>query len=183
MTFANRGHSMRRLALTCLVIALMPVRSLPQGAFIFANELAPTRIGSADGPLAGPGIYAQFLAGRTVDSLTPIGIPTPHLADLPGIVDGGQIAVPGVPPSEFAFVRMVAWDSRLWGKLLSGVPSVWLGMTDIVPVLLTDPRTSPVGFEPNWTRPAIVPIPEPSIVVLVVVGSLGLFVFRRRRCL
>ena len=48
-------------------------RGYSQGQFLFYNGTAPTRIGTVDGPLAGPGFWAQMLAGATASDLVLVG--------------------------------------------------------------------------------------------------------------
>ena len=170
------------LLATCMV--LLASKAYSQGLFHFSNLGGMlTRIGSVDGPLAGPEIWAQMLAGPRPDSLAPVGVPIEHLLfnGVPtGAVSDGAVAVPGILPFETAYVKMLAWDGTRWGTVLSGVPPDQLGMTDIVPVFLTDNK---IGFPraPHFTQPAIVPIPEPSAFALVLVGGAALFLSRTRR--
>jgi hypothetical protein len=141
-----------------------------QGQFVFYNLSAPTRLVSIDGPLAGPGIWAEMLAGRTPDRLSPLGFPAQHFGD--GLVVGFNLTVQGIDCFETAYIQMVAWDGRLWGTSLEGVPADQLGRTDIVPHMLTC-YPLPV-YSPMFTQPAIVPIPEPSVVMLgILAGSLA----------
>ena len=154
--------------------------ALSQGTFLFCNRTAPTRVGSINGPLAGTNIWARMLAGQTPESLAPIGPTVFHTPD--GIVFGclvDHVTVPGIEPGSDAFVQMLAWDGQLWGTVLEDVPLGQLGMTDIVSV----PLNSPPGTDayPAFTQPAIVPIPEPSVVMLgILAGSLA-FVSRFAR--
>ena len=175
---------MNRTFLLALYSLLLVSKAYPQGAFQFNSIWAPTRIGSIDGPPAGSGIWAQMLAGLTADSLTPMGMPAQHLDSGgagTGLVFGGVIRMPGLLPGETAFAKMLAWDGTRWGNVLSDVPADQLGMTDIVPVLLEDPNFGTVTFAPHFTQPAIVPIPEPSILALGISGGVSLFLLRRIR--
>jgi hypothetical protein len=153
------------------------------GLFRFVNITAPTRIGDPNGPLAGPEIWAQALAGPTSESLLPVGPAVPHFTN--GLAAAGNLAVPGLRPCDVAWVRMVAWDSRPWGMALAGVPPEWQGMTDTVPVFLgggNSLQCAPISI-PRFTQPAIVPIPEPSVLFLAVPGgALVCLTLRRRAC-
>jgi len=161
---------------TALVLVMVP-RSYAQGMFLFSNISAPTRLWTIDGPLAGPGIWAQMLAGPGADSLAAIGIPQEHYTN--GRVSGDVVAVPDIPAMNSAYVQMVAWDGTLWGTNLTGVPADQLGRTDTVTVFLTYPFDPHIA--PRFTQPAIVPIPEPSVLALTVLAGAALFVWRRRR--
>ena len=139
-------------------------------AFLFYNLDAPTRLGSIDGPLAGPGIWAQMLVGRTPDALAPIWMPLEHGTD--GLVGGLlPVYVEGFACWEPAYVQMVAWNGVYWGTVLENVPLDQLGRTDIVRHWLTGCYGLPV-FGPRFTQPAIVPpIPEPSTTLLGLLGG------------
>ena len=156
--------------------------AVAQGVFLFSNGgSTATRIGAADGPLAGPGYWAQMLAGPTPDSLSPVGMPRQH--DANGRV-GGVVPtiVPNVPPYSDAFVQMVAWNGTLWGTTLDGVPLDQLGRTDTVTVGLTSGMFPDVTIGPQFTQPAIVPIPEPSTWALAMLGTGVVLVRRFVRC-
>ena len=148
-----------------------------QGTFWFWNISARTRIGSVDGLLAGPNIFGQMLVGQTPDSLTPIGMPEAHNGN--GLINGGTISVGGIGGGVTAYLQLVAWDGNRWGSSIESVPAGQFGMTDIVPHILSPP--SQASFAPQFTQPAIVPIPEPSTISLAVLGGLSLLFFRRRR--
>ena len=174
---------MNKLIISAGALLLGTLLGYSQGTFLFSNVTAPTRLGSADGPLAGPSIWAQMLAGGTPESLLPVGFSLPH--DMNGIVGAATVAVPGIPCREYAYIQMVAWDGQYWGRFLQNVPLDQLGRTDIVRHWLTGCDMLPVSG-PGFTQPAIVPpIPEPSTALLgLVAGSLlvaGCLV-RRRRC-
>jgi len=155
-----------------LIFALISPRAHGQGVFFAANSSAPTRVGAIDGPLAGTNILGQMFEGPSAESLTPIGMPAYHRNGQWGL---GNIPVPNVPPYNFAYVQLVAWDSTLWGTMLAGVPADQLGRTDVVTVLLTTGVFPDGTLSPHFTQPAIVPIPEPSVWVLgLLTGGLAL---------
>jgi len=147
-----------------------------QGTFILSNETAFTRLGSIDGPFAGPGIWGQALGGFTVDSLTPLGSPVEHRVGGP-LAFFPTIIVPWAGIGERIYVQMVVWDGTVWGNSLASVPTDQLGHTDTVPIFLVSP-TSPQFF-PQFTQPAVVPVPEPSVFSLIGLNGLALLLFRR----
>ncbi len=156
----------------CFLITILwsylPVRCDAQGEFLASNASAPTRLGTIDGPFAGPGIWGQFLAGPTVESLQPIGVSMEHY---PNGAVAGMASVAGVPCGAIAQVQMVAWDGTIWGTSLAGVPANQLGRTDIVPVNLSCDPFPFVG--PSFTRAAVVPpVPEPSTWGLIALSAL-----------
>ncbi len=154
-----------------LVLVMIP-RSHGQGLFFFSNISAPTRLGTLDGPLAGAGTWAQMLAGPGAESLVRVGTPQEHITN--GLVFDGVVEVPGVPALTFASVQMVAWDGTLWGTNLTGVPADQLGRTDIVAVFLTYPWQPQEA--PHFMQPAIVPVPEPSVLALALLAGAALLV-------
>ena len=172
---------MNNLLIIAEAVLLSTVVGYSQGTFIPANFSAPTRIGSAEGPLANWDYYGQFLAGATPDTLFPVDIPHPHYD---GVVSGPTVPVPGIPCREAAYVQMVAWNWRYWGQFLENVPLNQLGRTDIVLKGLAG-CDGQVESAPRFTQPAIIPpIPEPSTALLgLLAGSLlvaGCLVRRRR---
>lgn len=163
-----------------ILSALMSASASAQGLFLFSNFSAPTRLGVLDGPLAGSGIWAQMLVRVFPDNLLPVGEAREHAGD--GLVGGVVYTeVPGIPGGDLVSVQMVAWDGVLWGSALAAVPPGQLGRTDIVSVQLSSGFPFPVSA-PRFTQPAIVPIPEPSVLALgALVGALVSLHQRMRR--
>jgi hypothetical protein len=145
------------------------------GQFQFVNVYAPTRIGTLDGPLAGRGIWGQMEAGLTADALFPIGRPAEHVTN--GLLSGGIVSVPGTRPCEVAYVRMVAWDGRLWGTALAGVPPDQLGATDTILMALGGEPLCETLFIPPFHQPAVVPVTEPHSLTVLLLGSGGVALF------
>ena len=167
------------------IAGLLTVRSPAQGTFLWGNASAPTRLYRLDGPLAGPGILGQMLAGPNPDSLSPVGVAMDHLPD-GRVLSPGIVSVPDVPCLETAYFQFVAWDGRVWGNDLALVPDGQLGRTDVVPLTLSgenDPNCSGFPtFAPRFTRPAVVPpVPEPSIGLLLGLGAFWTLPLRTRR--
>jgi len=166
---------MKTLFVSILLTLAMLQHGYCQGAFTLFNETAPTHVGAMDGPLAGPGIWAQALGGFATNSLIPINASVEHLGG--GYVLRSMI-VPWADVGQTIFVQMAAWDGTVWGNSFSAVPPDQFGYTDIVPVFLVSP-TSPTDF-PQFTQSAIVPVPEPSAFALIGLSGLALLLFRRR---
>ena len=179
-----RMNSLTRLALAlCGYLCLLCESALGQldGQgfidFIVGGD-ASTRMYTRDGAFAGPDIWGQLLVGVSPSDLTPVGVPVRHQSE--GGIDGASVLVPSPPfprASFWGYVQMVAWDDRLWGGSLENVPADQLGHTDVVPILVAElpqPENSP-----EFTQPAIVPIPEPAISMLGVLACLLVFLLRR----
>ncbi len=147
------------------------------GEFLFSNLRAPPRIGAANGPFAGPGIWGQMLVGTNTESLTPVAMPREHFGN--GHLSGPTISVPGIEGGTYVYIQLVAWNGLQWGTSLSGVPNDQLGRTDIVGHYLS--YSFQPSFVPAFTESAIVPIPEPSTVALAVIGAGGFWLATRRR--
>ncbi len=140
-----------------------------QGVFLGgAGGTAGTRLESGTGPYAGTNILGQFFAGTTTDSLVPVGPTSFHVN---GTIYMGEVTVPGAPAFASAFVQLRAWDGALWGTDWANVPSDQFGRTDIATVFLTDGIDFVVG--PMFSQPAIIPVPEPSVLSMLAVGLVG----------
>jgi hypothetical protein len=167
-----------RLLFVSVCVTLFPLY-LPGQGFVCYNEAALTRIGEQNGPLAGPDIWGQCLAGVRGETLVPVGTSVPHSAIDPGYLARGEfVGVASAKPGDSADVQFVAWDSRRWGTVLAGVPTEYLGRTETVRVPLRSITGNPEV--PRWTRPAAVAVPEPSVILLVFAGAACLFLFRRQ---
>jgi hypothetical protein len=145
-----------------------------------------THLGSINGPLAGPNIYAEFFVGDTASNLTPVLPALPHGDnEAQGYVMGVVYYVPGNKGDKagtYAYVQMAVWDSTFWGIKYDNVPSTQVVYTDIVPVEIlpiwsTRPYVSPIFNE----LPVVPAIPEPSISALLVVGGL-LLAWAGKKC-
>jgi hypothetical protein len=168
---------MKIMILAVIWFASTVFNAWSQGQFLFLNSTAPTRIGTVDGPFAGAGFWAQMLGGASLDLLQPLGSPFEHGPN--GYVFGGEITIPNAPCNSLGYVQLLAWDGSLWGTSLAAVPPDQLGRTDIVGVRLTC-FPLPVGA-PNFMQPAVVPVPEPSVMALCLLGGAVLLFNRRRR--
>jgi len=170
---------MKIAIITTTFVAAFAAASQGQAIFEFENVFAPTRIGSIDGPLAGTGIWSQALVGQTPDSLAPVGVPVEYGPMAGGILPPELLEPPNLQVCAFAYVKMVAWDGTLWGQTLATVPVSQLGMTDTVPVFMSNAGLETCGPPriPRFTQPAVVPVPEPFVLAIALVGGLGTILF------
>jgi hypothetical protein len=171
MIQVEKGTLMKKLQYAVL-LPLLLLSPLPdahsQGGFILANYMVPTRLGTTDGPLAGPDIWGQALGGFTVDSLLPLGTPIEH--DTGGVLSSfPTIVVSWAPIGSIIFVQMAAWNGSLWGTDLANVPLDQRGATDVVQVRLVSPTA--LHEVPQFTQSAIVPpVPEPTAFTFLACG-------------
>ncbi len=150
------------------------------GTLSFCNASAPTRLGSAGGPLAGSAHFAQLLVGSAPDSLAPATgqflttrLPISPLSHLPesGLIGNFDVllcpwvVLDNFEAGETVYVQIAAWNAAVWGETFAAVPATQVGRTDVVPVLLSL-YTQPAP-RPKFTKPAIIPaVPEPSAFLL-----------------
>jgi hypothetical protein len=170
---------MKIAIITTTFLAAFAAASHGQAIFEFENVFAPTRIGSIDGPLAGTGIWSQALAGQTPDSLAPVGVPVEYGPMAAGIVPPQLVEPPNLQVCATAYVKMVAWDGTLWGQSLASVPRSQLGMTDTVPVFMSNAGLETCGpiQITRFNQAAVVPVPEPSVLGIATAAGLGCWLF------
>ncbi len=172
---------MKRNLILAALLGVMAVDVTAQGSFINVVRL-PTRVGSIDGPLAGPEILGQLFVGLDPDSL--FSLEAPRHFDR-GIYRGLVNTVdqfPCGPDYDLlyeGYVQLVAWNGALWGDSLDQVPLDQIGMTDIAHQTFFCPPY-PVSELRGFTVPAIVPVPEPAPGVLMLVTT-SFWLWRRRR--
>lgn len=158
-------------------LVLAAVNGYCQGQILLSNIVQPTRLSTADGPIAGQGTWGQFLLGESPENLSPFLTSAQHTSF--GWVQLGEVEVPNIPPGTWVYVQFWAWDGTVWGTDYQNVPSYQLGMTDTILYHLAF-STGFISY-PDFSRPAVVPpVPEPSVWVLVLAGG-GLAVYGMRR--
>ncbi len=157
------------LLVVCLGLLVAAPRLSVQGYFRFQGGDGPTRVGSADGPLAEGNIVSQILAGVDGLSLTPVDVPKPnHL----GIITIRNIVeVPFLQTQDTAFVRFAAWDASIWGMSYREVPPYAVGISSLTTVFLHQ-QNADNFLNPVFHGAVIVPqtIPEPSTYWLLALG-------------
>ena len=172
---------MNKCLIAILAALFSPVQAGSQGIFTLYNTGAQTRLGSVDGPLAGPGIWGQALVGINESSLSPLGPALEH--DSLGAVGPITLSVPGVFAGEDVFVQMAAWDGTVWGTSFGQVPGNQIGYTDVLSIGLVSGQGLPAEVT-RFTKPAVVPpVPEPGVLAMIVLGGMAMLcvVARRRR--
>jgi hypothetical protein len=158
----------------CLVVALLWLCTTAsdlngQGYFRFQAGDGPTRVGSADGPLAGSNVVSQILAGVDGITLTPVGVP---MQNYMGIIPVRNIVeVPFLNPQDAAFVRFAAWDESIWGMNYKKVPSDAVGISSLATVFLHQ-KDDESYIIPRFQGAVIVPqsVPEPGCVAFAAIG-------------
>jgi hypothetical protein len=173
------------------------IASYGQGTVLFKNYVSSTQtfgVSYANGPAAGqyvgPEISAELLYGAstatTIGQLTPLAssiIPFGlGAATGPGAIgtgagwfDAGSPQVPGTPGATYAFA--VEFTGNYQGVTYTGFTSIFTGSTQSgtgpIPFL-------PAGLLQNFTVSGA-PVPEPTTLALVGLGSLASLVALRRK--
>jgi hypothetical protein len=184
----NNGRKPRhaRLAISLLVTIAAVPDVLPQGTILFNNRAAgvdaPIFVYTDRGAIRAEGskYVAQLYAGPNLSALAPVGSPAPFRtgADA-GYWDPAPDAtrvVPTVTPGEFAFVRVVGWDTSLASSYEEYRTLGSLGESSIF-TLLTSKTGVPVPLV--YLQSFTIGIPEPSAHILFACGLLGLLGWMR----
>jgi hypothetical protein len=196
---------MKKLVLS-LMLVVTGVGSFAQGTIVYYNRVAGSVVApfygfevdqvyrsgnnqTYTGPaLAGTGYSVGLWAGTTADNLTfvPGSLDTFRTGGFAGAIDnsGGVIAIPGIGEGSTAVLQVRTWDNQ------GGTLTTW-------DLFLASPRIG-YGISPTFTSPALggnapppnmvglqsfsfYPIPEPGTYALIGLGTLILWMFRRRK--
>jgi hypothetical protein len=181
------------LAMTCLAgNHFCQAQGTVNFANLGSNLNAQVHIDTLAGPLAGAGYMAQLLLRTGGGSLTPVGAPANFIGSTaPGYFNGGVVTVSQVAPGASATFQVFAWDSAsvitsyaqaiaAWnGGMLRGgfsfpvtIATGSAGTPPLAPAQLT-------GLQP-WALVGQTIIPEPSVVILSLLGAGALVLSRRR---
>jgi hypothetical protein len=167
---------------TFLLIALSMVAGVvshAQGTVNFNTRVVEDNIFARafdlDGetPLTGPEFRAQLWGGPSVGAMAPLTDPV-MFQDPPfdGYISAGTVVIPAVPPGGEAWLQVRAWyftTGETWESASARGESNVITITAGTPPL---PAPNLIGL-----RPFI--IPEPSTIVLAVLGAFALLL---RRC-
>lgn len=196
---------MKKLLTIVAVAGCMAVQTYGQGTVTFA---ALNITNSVTGAIAISGtsfhvalywLPDQATAPVSADFATPST--TAHLAyltnlSLAGGVQAGIVRIDGITPSGApAWFQIRAWENVLgqvdtWEKVLTstdaaGTRGALAGTSNIGRIDTGDPTTTPPGTAPNTATTlkgfVMVPVPEPSVIGLGVLGLGALLLLRRRQ--
>lgn len=159
-------------------------------------------LGFADGTAVAAGVKVGLYAGATQDSLKLYGAlanfaTTPAAAN--GFINsgsgGGTRQLSDLPPGTPAYFQLRAWSTgynNYEDAFASGLNTVVAGKGPIVsatPASLTGsppPTPTQILWQPGTTTAApgfwyVTPVPEPSTVLLGLIGLAGMYLIRRRK--
>jgi hypothetical protein len=183
-----------KTTITALAGLLLAVSSFAQGTVVFNSTSAQGVVDSQTGALAAPGVAIAGLYFTT--DLT--AIPDPQsptdafqlvgttavapIAAFAGVYSGGTRMVPGVPEGTRVLFQVRAWSvgfATYAEALASGAPTqVGASNTGILTLGGNTPPSGTSSFVQSFD---ITPVPEPSTVVLGLLGGLGAMLVLRRR--
>lgn len=160
-----------------------PGNGVPVGTAVYGNTTA----------IQGTGFTAALWVGTTAANLQQVSTSTFRTGAAAGVFTAKTVTLPtqaGFAPGDIVFMQIRAWNNAngvdTWDKVLAN-NSVARGLSAIVQSAAVggaDPVTGNIFLTPNTTVQSFslfVPVPEPSIVGLGILGGLGLFLIRRRK--
>jgi hypothetical protein len=180
-----------RLKALIAIGAMMALPAFAQGTLTFLNTATGTGIpgGSkvvdqAGNPVGGATFWAQLYAELTPGSFTAIGTPVNfRTGAAAGFVASSQVAVPGIAVNGTVNVQMRAWEgAATYEAAKSGGQATGISNTINVGPLGGVPAVGPPVTDPFLTglQGFAIIVPEPSTIVLGVLG-LAALVLRRRK--
>ncbi|MCS1407792.1 MAG: hypothetical protein M2R45_00952 [Verrucomicrobia subdivision 3 bacterium] len=162
---------MKKLLLLATLCVVATVSASAQGTVNFSNG-----VGGVTAPVSGPDglLGAGFSAQLQLADGTNVGQSAPFLATAPGFFAGGTRTIDGVAGGEMATLQVaVLMGDALLGT--SGQFTVTLGGVGTPPTL----PTGLTGLS-AFSISGIDPIPEPSTIVLALLGGSALLLRRRK---
>ena len=183
---------MKILKYTVLALASLSLAALTYGQSSFtgfANNPTQPVVDGATGAPASPGIYTVGLywglAGTDPGSYELAA--TAPVVNFGVFNNGGQPVELPVAGGTSIQVVVKAWTGAFASyedALSQGTANDWVGVSDATNPYATAPAGSPfpnLVIQGGWTGFETVPVPEPSTVVLGLLGGLGALVLLRRR--
>jgi hypothetical protein len=195
---------MKKLLAIAVLLLAATADSLAQGTLVFNNRISSTLnspVKAADGTtlLSGADYWAQLYAGPDASSLQPIGTPSPfRTGAASGFWQSAALSVPTVAPGALAVLQVRAWfsgnaDGTVDYATFDAAKNAGqaYGQSDNFNVSLGggNPPLPDANILGNAENPATpLPdnfvgfnlVPEPSVVVLGVLGAAALLLRRRR---
>ena len=183
---------MKKHLLLLLGLLFTGISAYAQGQVNFAARV----VGIYDAPVfvcypvkaAGDRYLAQLYAGPTQTSLAPVGDPLPFLTGADsGYWAATKVTINRVNADGFAFAQVRVWDTAYGPTYEAVAPNGGLGfgfssMLAVRPTVAPDSPATLIGLQSfTFILPIggdLCAIPEPSIVLLAVLGSFA-FLFRR----
>jgi hypothetical protein len=170
---------------TVLLICAGSVQAWAQGQISFGNRFS---IAGIDAPvfdtdcatrLAGAAYLAQVYAGRTPDSLSPVGWVMPfRTGERAGYIYGVAITIPNAI-ADLVYTQLRAWEARAGASFEEAVAAGGkYGVSNIVPMWTVMPPGTP-NVPYGLQSFCLVPEPE-ARTLLALGGGLGLLAARRR---
>ena len=174
----------------CIITFLSAGGLFGQGTINFANLVVVDGVRIVDAPvrnsidgtlLSGGGFVAEFLAGTSALSLSPVGLPTPFLTGAEaGYFSGGIRTIDSVLPGAVAFVRIRAWQLSSGPTYDFAVNRGLIEMTVPTGGIGGGPPGNLIGMQP-FCIGGFACVPEPSTLALLFLGGVFLTAHLQRR--
>jgi len=183
-----------KTTIAALTGVMFAISASAQGLITFSNTPSTPVVDSTTGAPVAAGVAIAGLYFTTDLTSTPnasipndgwvLGATVPVSAILPGLYAGGERAIDGVAAGTPVLVQVRAWSAGFASyaeALLNGTAATLAGASNVGQVtlgggIIGTPSTS--GFVQTFD---ITPVPEPSTIVLGLLGGLGAMVLLRRR--
>jgi hypothetical protein len=186
-----------KIKTTIAVLAglVVAVNAFAQGQVTFNNTPSQPVVDSSTGMAATPGVaiaglyYATDL-GAVPDTSVPLDgftlaattIVAPN-AIFVGTYNGGTVTIPGTAEGQAVLLQVRAWSaafSSYEAAMTAGAPNL-AGASNLMNVNLGGGSIPIPALSTRVLSFTITPVPEPSTVVLGLLGGLGAMVLLRRR--
>jgi hypothetical protein len=121
----------------------------------------------------------QFLGTTQIPAGAPAVVPIG--ATLAGVFLGGQVTVTGIADPTAVLVQVRAWSSQYNTYAEAFNANAYVGHSNVMNIQLVTGTTPPNSTSGPIVSFTISPVPEPSTVLLGLLGGLGAMVLLRRR--
>jgi hypothetical protein len=185
---------MKKTLATIITVGALVASSYGQGTVTF-NNVAATVVKQwttlqdstlINIPVGGGRVELLWAAVGTTDLNLFSSVAITGFNTVPGRFSGGAVTIPTPVPGGGAALVIRGWtgSSLTWGGINAATDQA--GWSSIFTLASTgNPTTIPPGtpasINPAFTGLTVVPIPEPSSMVLAGLGAASLLLFRRRK--